>query len=54
MQPLAGSHSAPNESYPSPSNCAGCHRLSSSSPKVEAIGDKALKWMRFHFCKHIK
>ncbi|KRF99299.1 uncharacterized protein Dwil_GK27484, partial [Drosophila willistoni] len=41
-----------NDNYP---NCADCHRhLSDSSPKVEAIGDKALKWMRFHLCRHIK
>lgn len=59
-QMLCGSQSVPSDSYetsytPSaPSNCAGCHRLSSGSPKVEAIGDKALKWVRFHLCKHIK
>ena len=33
-------------------NC-GCRSLP-GKPKVEAIGDKALKWMRSHLCRHIK
>lgn len=31
----------------------GCRSLP-GKPKVEAIGDKALKWMRSHLCRHIK
>ena len=31
----------------------GCRSLP-NTPKVEAIGDKAIKWMRGHLCRNVK
>lgn len=34
-------------------NCS-CRNSLPGKPKVEAIGDKALNWMRSHLCRHVK
>lgn len=42
-----------HEHQPIESEVYGCRSLP-NTPKVEAIGDKAIKWMRGHLCRNVK